>query len=175
MRKHESSRSKCQSIYILINGMDTFWHVIIFLAVYPTPQIIPTSRTIFAEFGTTAVLDCSLSPGSLVEQYYATWLNGSSDRLYAIIQRPFFTVNQPTTIPSSSRYFVEPSTLALVISSVLLTDADTSYRCVVGVEDPQNRNIAFTFQRTRNIDITLIVYSEYVNHCPFFPLQWKLG
>ena len=130
---------------------------------YPSSQIIPTSHTIFAEYGTTAVLDCSLSPGRLIKQYYATWRNGTSKNVYAKIPRPYFTSNQPTTMPSNTRYSVDPSTLALIISDVVLTDSDTRYRCEVGVEEPQNGNIAFIFTATASTDIILVVYSEFVD------------
>ena len=130
------------------------------LVVFPSAAIAASPRTIFAEFGTTAVLDCSLSPGRLVRQYFVTWQNGSNGREYAGIQRPRLTQFQPTQTSSVSRYSVQPSTLALVISNVDLSDSDTTYRCVVGVEDPEDDSTAMIFDDTTTTDINLIVYSK---------------
>ena len=118
-----------------------------------------TSHTFFAEVGTTALLDCAITPGSLVEQYFVTWENGTSGLFYNQIP----PISSTTATPFNPRYFIEPTNFSLLISNVQLSDSDSTYRCFVGVQDPLFGNRISFYTNTENTNLRLVVYCEFTS------------
>ena len=115
--------------------------------------------TVYARVGSTATLDCSIQPGKLFRRYLANWYNGSNpSQQYA---RSSSSSLPPSSTPS--RYSINPSTLSLTISNVSLSDSGSMYRCEVGVDTVvQPRRLYY--DRTRALNIMLVVYSELPIH-----------
>ena len=115
------------------------------------------SRTFFAEVGTTAVLDCAITPGALAERYFVTWLNDTSGIFYNLIPPTLGS----TPMPFDPRYSIESTNFSLLISDVQLSDSDSTYVCEVGVEDPQFDNRISYYTTTENTNLRLVVYREF--------------
>ena len=115
----------------------------------------PTSFS--AKVGETAILDCSIPPGVLIEEYFVTWMIGPPLGGMIVGQ-----ILPSGTEMSSDRYSVDPTTFALQISNVQLSDTQDDFRCVLGVrdvQDPQNiREI--TYEQTQTRSLSLTVYSK---------------
>ena len=63
----------------------------------------------------------------------------------------------------SPRYTIDPSDLSLMIDNVQRSDSLESYRCEVGVEDPQSPSqMTYTYETTTNYNISLEVVGEYI-------------
>lgn len=110
------------------------------------------------------MLTCSITPGRLLRQYFVRWQNGSSGATYRDIP-PIGLPTPPTATPPDPRYSIDPVTFSLTITDVQLSDSDSSYRCVLGVVDPRSNRV-FTYERTENTDLQLIVFSEF-NETPY--------
>ena len=125
----------------------------------PDDNEVLVPRTFYAEVGTTAVLDCAITPGALVSQYFTTWRNGTSGLFYDQIL-PMAT---PSTMSFDPRYSIDPMSFMLMISDVQLSDSDSAYQCYVGVHDPQANDAILYYENTGNFDLSLKVYSEFTN------------
>ena len=134
---------------------------IFYLVLPPNDFISSPPPVVYAEFGSTAVLKCSVTPGRLFQQYYATWSNGSnsSQPYYARIPIPSTDGIVATVAPSTSRHYVSRSSLALTISNVTLSDSGMTYRCIVGVVSPST-GVSYSYESTRTINIRLVIYSK---------------
>lgn len=117
----------------------------------------PAHPQIFiAELGSKAVLNCSISPGRLIQRYFVTWTNRTSGRLYTEKRLSPPPINTPTSDP---RYMINPSTLSLGISNVEFADADPNYICILGVSNPPD-NTEFFYEQTRHTSLELFIYSK---------------
>lgn len=138
---------------------------VLFVTALPDSQVPSFPRTFFAEVGSTAVLNCSITPGRLLGQYFVRWRNGSlGGRSYREIP-PAGVQTLPTSTPLDPRYSIDPESFSLIISDVQLTDSDPTYRCVLGLQDPRSSNRISTYERTQTTNLQLIVYSESLK-CP---------
>ena len=96
-----------------------------------------------------AVLNCSISPGHLIQQYDVAW-HWDSDTSLKIIGSENF-VNE--------RFSIDPSTFALRILDVQFSDAGVVYRCGLGVFD-RLTNADYIYEPTFFRELSLTVYSE---------------
>ena len=127
--------------------------------------ILKSPPVVYAKFGSTAVLNCSVTPGRLFQQDYATWSNGSnSSQTYAGIPIPSNGI-VATVAPSTSRYSVSRSSLALTISNITLSDSGMTYRCSVGVVSPTgvdspSTGVNHIYESSGTVNIRLVVSSK---------------
>lgn len=113
---------------------------------------------VYAVVGETVRLRCGIKPGALSEQYFTTWLNGTTT-LYNY-PSPSQRLRDPSSeMAVDPRYTVDPSDLSLIISNVQLSDALQTYHCELGVEDPRSRN-TFVYELTTDHNIILKVLGK---------------
>ena len=78
--------------------------------------------------GETAILECPIQPGALLQQYSVSWYKESIEIARA---------NNPQTVTTvdDSRYKIDRDTYSLIIDSANTNDT-SSYRCVLFVTNP---------------------------------------
>ena len=101
----------------------------------------------------TVQLSPLVSPGVLIQQYFIDWRNSTSSVTLASIQGP----RSQQTVEPNEKYSVDPDSFNLTIRSVRFEDRGP-YMGVIGVMDPEGQ--LFTYERTRDVEITLEVNSE---------------
>lgn len=124
----------------------------------PTPHL-SEPPVVNVRLNTEARINCPHQPGALLEQYYITWRNSSSNEILADIPNPGHAQVAPS-IRRDPRYSIDETTLALVISNVTLLDSDPSYTCELGVVSPQEISRIFTYEESANIE--LLVYGKWL-------------
>ena len=109
----------------------------------------------YAVVGRRVEMQCGEHPGTVLQYYFVTWINGAEQTVYETRRN-----NPPQS--AEPRFHLNPSTLALIISDVQLSDAFENYRCVLTVVDPQSKemSVGHEYRLTRNHNITLIVLGE---------------
>ncbi len=130
------------------------------LAALPDDSIDPINRGPFCgDAGSTIRLDCSITPGVLVDQYYVVW-KSASDRSRVFYQsfpphfsRDFINID-------SQRYSVDRNNFSLYIHGVTPADGAHDYVCVLGVEDPLQRTRSFIYTRTNKFNLSLSVFCK---------------
>jgi hypothetical protein len=97
-------------------------------------------------------LNCAISPGNLIEQYYVTWYK-ADDTIYQ--------TNEDGTVDGDlERYSHNSSNLALVIRNIELDDASDNYHCVLNVVNPLT-GATDDYDILRNLDISLVVLGKF--------------
>ena len=96
--------------------------------------IVPLSdvvRNFTAMSGKSAVLDCPIHPGALLQFYSVTWKKNG----VGIAQ-----LSSPSGLTSiDSRYEINQSTFSLTIDPANVNDSSNNYQCDAYVKDPQNK------------------------------------
>ena len=105
----------------------------------------------------TVQLHPLVSPGVLIQQYFIDWRNATSSVTLTSIQGP----RSQQTVEPNEKYSVDPDSFNLNIHSVRFDDRGP-YMGVIGVMDPEGQ--LFTYERTRDVEITLEVNSESFLH-----------
>ena len=120
---------------------------------------MPEMETFYADVGSTARLDCSITPGALTFLYHVIWRNASNHNM--IFYQIFPLRNTGRLEPSGldQRYSLDFQNFSLSISDVGLDDAASDYQCVLGVVDPMD-NTEFPFTSTQYINLSLSLYSR---------------
>ena len=98
-------------------------------------------------------LNCAISPGNLLQQYFVTWYKADD-----IIYR--FNVDGSVD-GDLERYSHNPSNLALIISNVGLDDASDNYHCVLTVVNPRTGD-SESYDILRNLNIRLVVLGKSI-------------
>ncbi len=115
--------------------------------------------------GSTVRLDCSITPGVLVDQYYVTWRSASDRNLIFYQSFPPF-LNFDVNNRDSQRYLVDPGNFSLSIRNVTPADGAHDYVCVLGVqdthEDLQFMNLIYI--RTQSVNLSVSISSKSL--CP---------
>lgn len=109
-------------------------------------------RVFYGVKGSTVRMDCSITPGVFVSQYYITWRSASNHSLIFYKSYPPH-LNFPTFILDDRRYSVDADNFSLYIHNMGPADITHQYQCVLGVEDP-------LFETTREF---LYTVTEYTN------------
>ena len=100
-------------------------------------------------------MQCGERPGTALQYYFVTWINGAGQMIYE-------TRHNESPRSAEPRFRLNPSTLALVINDVQLSDAHEKYHCVLRVVDPQSTGMSMEreYPLTRIHNISLIVLGE---------------
>lgn len=132
-------------------------------AAWPDDKIEPNNTGPYYGVSCSTVrLDCPITPGVLVSQYYVTWLSASNLSLVFYQSFPPHSNRDPFNT-DSQRYSVDPGNFSLYIHDVKLSDAEHQYMCVLGVEDPLNVSQVLLYPRTESINLSLSIASKL---CP---------
>ena len=125
------------------------FHMIVHAALQTIiPQTVSIQTTFSATSGDTAIIECPVKPGALLQHYYVAWYK--DDNLIAELD------NLEQT---DSRYDIDRSTFSLIINSSNINDTSTNYQCEVYVQNPlsdTNTKINTEFKDT----LTLQVYGK---------------
>ncbi len=123
----------------------------------PDDDVTPINRgPFYGAAGSTVRLDCSITPGVVVSQYFVTWRSASDQsRVFYESFPPSFNRNPINR--DIQRYSVDATNFSLFIHDVMPEDGADDYVCVLGVEDPTpgGRNLLYT--QTEDVNITLFV------------------
>ena len=103
---------------------------------------------------TRTVLRCPLQPGALVSYYYGSW-ERDGETLVEI--PPPNNGNPQDIVRSDTRYDLERATFSLIINSVVPTDADSSYVCILSVFNPAAPLQQLVSLQTDVIQLSLMV------------------
>ena len=125
-------------------------------------MIAPINRGPFrGDSGTTIRLDCSITPGVEVDQYYVTWRSASDQGQVFYESLPPHFNRDPINV-DPQRYSIDPRNFSLYIHDVTPADGAHEYICVLGVEDPSpdyfTRSLIYT--RTQSMNLSLSVSSK---------------
>ena len=105
--------------------------------------------------GSTARLDCAITPGVLIEYYYVTWRNASDPSVMFYLIPPRNNESEPQEHHPLNHWYTINQNFSLFISNV--GPADTAeYQCVLGVVDPSDFT-AYNYTRTQNANIRFTV------------------
>ncbi len=125
------------------------------LVAWPDDQIEPINRGAFRGAAKTTIrLDCSITPGVLVDQYYVTWRSASNQSLVFYQSFPPHLKRNPINI-DSQHYSVDPGNFSLYIHNVTPADGAHEYVCVLGVEDPMDLDSTLLYTHTGNFHLSL--------------------
>ncbi len=116
-------------------------------------------RTFYGEAGSTVRVDCSITPGLLVEQYYVTW------RSAVDTSRVFYQSFPPSTNAdpfylNQERYTIDPGNFSLYIHDITPADVVDTYVCILGVEDTEFSR-TFVHMATENVNLSLSIFSKF--------------
>ncbi len=126
----------------------------------PDDQIEPINKGPFRGVpGSTVRLDCSITPGVLVDQYYVTWRSASNQSLVFYQSFPPRLNRNPINI-DSQHYSLDPGNFSLYIHDVTAYDGAHDYACVLGVEDPMEITSTLLYTRTENVYLSLSILSK---------------
>ncbi len=128
-----------------------------FIFIVVDPNISPSDERTFGVAGTTVHLNCSISPGVAVEQYYVQWQSASNPN--RVFYRSFSPQSNVDPV-NMDRYSVDSSTLGLLIQDATLADGDDQYVCILGVEDPIQPSRPFVYMQTENVNLSLSIISK---------------
>ncbi len=133
-----------------------------FIAAHPDKIITaPINRgPFFGAVGTTVRLECSITPGVLVDQYYVTWRSASNQSLVFYQSFPPHLNSTPINI-DSQHYSVDPGNFSLYIHNVTVYDRAHDYVCVLGVEDPMQTTEILVYTSTMSVNLTLFSKSHF--------------
>ena len=125
-------------------------------------------RTFFSEVSSTARLDCSITPGMALQQYFVTWRSAINDTIFYKSFPP--SENRAPFVLDPLRYSIDPRNFSLFINDVVLADETDQYLCTLAVEDPL---VMQTFDYTMTVDIrlSLSIFSEFVSAIRLFHLH----
>lgn len=105
---------------------------------YPLTENVQTNFT--ATSGSTAVLDCPVRPGALLQYYSARWTRNTTT---------IAEYSTPTGLNSMDpRYEINRSTFSLMIKSVKIEDSGEGYQCAVHVKYPNGNGHELVYPRT---------------------------
>ena len=138
----------------------------------PDPEIEPSSvRVFFGEAGSTVRLDCSITPGEAVEQYYVTWKSAINETLVFYKSFPPRDDTAPFNL-DDQRYFIDPRNFSLFIRDITPADETERYLCILAVEDPIIM-MNYPYMRTENVILSLSIFSELLK-CKYAGMlaQW---
>ena len=122
-------------------------------------------RVFFSEVGSTARLDCSITPGMAVQQYHVIWRSALNDTVFYQSFPP--SQNKAPFVLDPERYSIDPGNFSLSIGDVTLADETEEYLCILAVEDPIVMQ-SFRYMRTESIRLSLSIFSE-------LQVVWSLG
>lgn len=129
-----------------------------FSAALPDPDIVPNNvETFYGEENSTARLDCSITPGVAISQYYVTWRDALNESLIFYESYPLHESSQPYNL-DSQRYSIDPRNFSLFIHGASPAD-EGEYLCILAVEDPVSL-MDFQYTITATILLSLFVFSE---------------
>ena len=107
---------------------------------------------VYAIVGERVQLNCIISPGKLIKQYFIKW------------ERTTQTIVSTRNLlpPLDDRYSVDPSDLSLIIDDVELEEASDAYQCRLTVEDPNTmQTYEYNNLQSNNNNIQLIILGEF--------------
>ena len=142
-------------VIIVSRERDVYPLTCIFTAAWPD-DTNPINRGPFpGGAGSTVRLDCSITPGVVVDQYYVTW-RSQTQALYVLFP-PHFN-RDPFNI-DSQRYSLDPGNFSLFIHDVTPADGTHDYFCILGVEDPHPdfRTRQFVYTQTESERLSLFI------------------
>ena len=126
--------------------------IIIINTAFPDSMFVEAPDTIYAKVGESVQLDCPISPGALLQQYYVSW-DESGTGIYHT------RAYQPSPVVIDNRYDLNRSTLSLIINDVRLEDASDMYHCVIRVVAPET-TMEYSYNNLRTVPISLVVYGK---------------
>ena len=115
------------------------------------PQTVSIQTNFSATSGDTAIIQCPIKPGALLQHYYVAWYK--DDILIAELDN---------LVHTDSRYDINMSTFSLIINSSNINDTSTNYQCEVYVQNPLSDT---NTKINTEIDdkLTLQVYGKFSN------------
>ena len=125
-----------------------------FFAALQTAVTLPDEleTTFTATAGGTAVLNCPIQPGALLQFYSVRWTKSNVGIAEFSTPKGFDSTD--------SRYSIDRASFSLTINPVNVNDSDTSYKCEVYVRYPTgNDNVQL--MPSRQISLTLDVIGMY--------------
>ena len=114
-------------------------------------MFVEAPDTVYAKVGESVQLDCPISPGALLQQYYVSW-DESGTGIYR-------TQAQSSPVMIDNRYNLNRLTLSLIINDICLEDASDMYHCVIRVVDPETM-MEYSYNNLRTVPISLVVYGK---------------
>ena len=98
-----------------------------FQTLVPVPSSVQTTFT--ARVGDTAVLQCPIEPGALLQSYSVIWMRDSISIAERVNYRNFMSIDP-------ERYDIDDD-YSLLIHAVNANDSSSNYKCVVSVTYPR--------------------------------------
>ena len=85
--------------------------------------------TFHAALNETAVLDCPIQPGALLQYYSVRWTKNGAPL-------PQLQGSSQDDLNTDIRYNIDRSTFSLIISSITFSDSSDDYQCEIYVQNP---------------------------------------
>ena len=122
-------------------------------------RIQPSARRSFSgDAGTDVRLECSITPGVVVDQYYVIWRSAADrGRVFYELFPPSRDID-PINI-DRQHYTLNPEDFSLTIHDVTPADGAHDYMCVLGVEDTL-ATYTTLYMLTENVNLSLTVFSK---------------
>ena len=129
-----------------------------FSSALPDPEVVPSSiESFFVEEGSTARLDCPITPGMATSQYYVTWRNAINETMVFYESFPPREASEPSNL-DAQRYSIDPRNFSLFIRDISTAD-EGEYLCILALEDPLSL-MDFQYMATTATPLSLFIFSE---------------
>ena len=122
----------------------------VYCAAYP--ELHPVQTCYAVEVGQPVTIQCTISPGKLIQRYICVWRNASSFLIHA----------------GNTNYPISYADFSLTILHTTQSDAGTDWHCRVIVDNPQTSYTDDWILESNSI--TLVVYGKYLQYSEMFHL-----